>query len=105
MLRSLSLTLRTSQPAAGFKDASGMWQNVYEYDGFEETLHKLWLQLEPLYKEMHAYVRSRLREQYGDKIKADGPIPAHLLGKRAIGVVSVVHRFLKQTPASGGCPY
>ncbi|CAN8014742.1 unnamed protein product, partial [Ixodes persulcatus] len=64
----------------GFKDASGMWQNVYEYDGFEETLHKLWLQLEPLYKEMHAYVRSRLREQYGDKIKADGPIPAHLLG-------------------------
>ncbi|KAM7313591.1 angiotensin-converting enzyme-like [Ixodes scapularis] len=64
----------------GFKDASGMWQHVYEYDGFEETLHKLWLQLEPLYKELHAYVRSRLREQYGDKIKADGPIPAHLLG-------------------------
>ncbi|CAN7938175.1 unnamed protein product [Ixodes hexagonus] len=65
---------------SSFEDASGMWQNVYEYDGFEETLHRLWLQLEPLYKELHAYVRSRLRERYGNKIKEDGPIPGHLLG-------------------------
>lgn len=31
---------------------------------------------------MHAYVRKRLRDKYGDSVvSAKGPIPAHLLGK------------------------
>ncbi|XP_070392997.1 angiotensin-converting enzyme-like [Dermacentor albipictus] len=65
----------------GFKDASGLWQDVYEYDGFERNMAKLWEQLLPLYQELHAYVRSKLRAIYGpDKILEDGPIPAHLLG-------------------------
>ena len=37
-------------------------------------------QLRPLYVSLHTYVRSRLREKYGDAVPADGPIPAHLLG-------------------------
>lgn len=64
----------------GFDDASQMWQETYEYEGFEENVERLWKQLEPLYKELHAYVRSRLMEVYKNKIKKDGPIPAHLLG-------------------------
>ncbi|KAL1430144.1 hypothetical protein MTO96_002403 [Rhipicephalus appendiculatus] len=65
----------------GFKDASGLWQNPYEYDGFEDNIKGLWEQLSPLYQQLHAYVRTRLREIYGtDKIREDGPIPAHLLG-------------------------
>lgn len=64
----------------GFDDASQLWQETYEYEGFEESMARLWKQLEPLYQELHAYVRARLMEVYGDKIKDDGPIPAHLLG-------------------------
>lgn len=65
----------------GFEDASEMWQSAYESDDFENNVRQLWEQLFPLYKQLHAYVRTKLREIYGaDKIAEDGPIPAHLLG-------------------------
>ncbi|XP_077483440.1 angiotensin-converting enzyme-like [Amblyomma americanum] len=65
----------------GFEDASGLWQDAYDYDGFEDNIKQLWQQLSPLYQQLHAYVRTKLREIYGvDRIREDGPIPAHLLG-------------------------
>jgi len=33
-----------------------------------------------LYLSLHAYVRWKLHEKYGDAVPANGPIPAHLLG-------------------------
>ena len=33
-----------------------------------------------MYLSLHAYVRARLREKYGDAVPANGPIPAYLLG-------------------------
>ena len=36
---------------------------------------------QPLYEQLHAYVRQRLHEKYGDVVDPEGPIPAHLLGK------------------------
>ncbi|MEJ7607424.1 MAG: M2 family metallopeptidase [Bryobacteraceae bacterium] len=46
-----------------------------------KELDRLWDQVRPLYLSLHAYVRSKLREQYGDAVvPAKGPIPAHLLG-------------------------
>ena len=36
--------------------------------------------MRPLYVSLHAYVRWKLREKYGDVVPASGPIPAHLLG-------------------------
>uniref|UniRef100_A0A023FUG4 Angiotensin-converting enzyme n=1 Tax=Amblyomma cajennense TaxID=34607 RepID=A0A023FUG4_AMBCJ len=64
-----------------FNDASGMWLDVYEDGCFEEKMKRLWKQLKPLYQQLHAYVRSKLRKVYGrDKIARDGPIPAHILG-------------------------
>ncbi|CAG0925443.1 unnamed protein product, partial [Notodromas monacha] len=37
--------------------------------------------LKPFYQELHAYVRHKLRQFYGEeKISAAGPIPAHVLG-------------------------
>ncbi|XP_029845535.2 angiotensin-converting enzyme-like [Ixodes scapularis] len=65
----------------GFDDASGMWQESYECEDFEESIDQLWEQLQPLYKELHAYVRARLHALHGDKVREDGPIPAHLLGQ------------------------
>jgi peptidyl-dipeptidase A len=66
----------------GFKDNGAMWRSKYDMppDDFSKELDRLWEQVRPLYVSLHAYVRSRLREKYGDIVPASGPIPAHLLG-------------------------
>ncbi len=66
----------------GFKDNGAMWRSKYdmEPDAFARELDRLWEQVRPLYVSLHAYVRSRLREKYGDVVPAGGPIPAYLLG-------------------------
>ncbi len=66
----------------GFADMGAMWRSKYDMppDEFGRELDRLWEQVRPLYVSLHAYVRSRLREKYGDIVPANGPIPAHLLG-------------------------
>jgi peptidyl-dipeptidase A len=66
----------------GFKDNGAMWRSKYDMspDDFAKELDRLWEQVKPLYLSLHAYVRTRLREKYGDVVPASGPIPAHLLG-------------------------
>jgi peptidyl-dipeptidase A len=66
----------------GFKDTGAMWRSKYDMtpEAFAAELDRLWEQVRPLYVSLHAYVRWKLREKYGDAVPADGPIPAHLLG-------------------------
>ena len=66
----------------GFKDNGAMWRAKYDMppDAFSSELDRLWDQVRPLYLSLHAYVRARLREKYGDAVPASGPIPADLLG-------------------------
>ncbi len=66
----------------GFPDTGAMWRSKYDMppDDFARELDRLWSQVRPLYVSLHAYVRSRLREKYGEAVPASGPIPAHLLG-------------------------
>jgi peptidyl-dipeptidase A len=66
----------------GFKDNGAMWRSKYDMppDDFAKELDRLWEQVRPLYLSLHAYVRNRLREKYGDAVPAKGAIPAHLLG-------------------------
>ena len=66
----------------GFADTGAMWRSKYDMppDAFAKELDRLWEQVRPLYLSLHAYVRTKLREQYGDVVPANGPIPAHLLG-------------------------
>jgi len=66
----------------GFKDNGAMWRAKYDMspDAFSSELDRLWDQVRPLYVSLHAYVRARLREKYGDAVPASGPIPADLLG-------------------------
>ena len=66
----------------GFKDNGAMWRSKYDMapDDFSRELDRLWEQVKPLYLSLHAYVRSRLHEKYGDAVPAGGAIPAHLLG-------------------------
>jgi len=66
----------------GFADTGTMWRAKYDMppDDLAKELDRLWNQVRPLYVSLHAYVRNRLREKYGDIVPAAGPIPAHLLG-------------------------
>jgi peptidyl-dipeptidase A len=66
----------------GFKDNGAMWRSKYDMppDDFAKELDRLWEQVKPLYLSLHAYVRSRLHEKYGDAVPATGAIPANLLG-------------------------
>ena len=67
----------------GFANNGAMWRAKYDMppDDFAKELDRLWEQVRPLYLSLHAYIRTKLREQYGSgAVPADGPIPAHLLG-------------------------
>jgi peptidyl-dipeptidase A len=66
----------------GFADMGAMWRSKYDMppDAFAAEMDRLWRQVRPLYLSLHAYVRAKLREKYGDRVPASGPIPADLLG-------------------------
>jgi len=65
----------------GFKDASDMKVVDYESSTFKQEMEDTWQGLKPLYEQLHAYVRNKLSNFYGEKVvKKEGPIPAHILG-------------------------
>ena len=67
----------------GFKDTGVLWRSGYDMtpDQFSAELERAWTQLQPLYDELHAYVRFKLIKKYGAAAeRPDGMIPAHLLG-------------------------
>lgn len=66
----------------GFADTGVMWRSKYDMppDAFAREMDRLWEQVRPLYLQLHAYVRLKLRQKYGDVVPEQGPIPAHLLG-------------------------
>jgi peptidyl-dipeptidase A len=67
----------------GFADTGVLWRAGYDMtpEQFSAELERLWTQVEPLYKELHAYVRGKLIAKYGaDAQRQDGMIPAQLLG-------------------------
>ncbi|MGE5501983.1 MAG: M2 family metallopeptidase [Ignavibacteriales bacterium] len=67
----------------GYKDTGALWRSGYDMDpdAFAADTERLWRQVEPLYKNLHCYVRARLNEKYGDAVQPrTGPIRADLLG-------------------------
>jgi len=67
----------------GFADLGALWRSNYDMppDAFAAEVDRLWQQVRPLYDSLHAYVRARLSQQYGEEVVPPrGPIPAHLLG-------------------------
>jgi peptidyl-dipeptidase A len=66
-----------------YKDTGELWRAGYDMTPaeFSAELNRAWTQLEPLYRELHTYVRHRLIAKYGAAAKGkDGMIPAQLLG-------------------------
>ena len=67
----------------GFSDLAEMWLSNYDMpaDEMEAEVERLWGQVEPLYEQLHCYVRDGLNETYGEDVQATtGPIRADLLG-------------------------
>ena len=67
----------------GFADVGAMWRSGYDMpaNDFAKLTDKLWLEVKPLYDELHTYVRGQLNKKYGDGVQAKtGPIRADLLG-------------------------
>ncbi|GAU87321.1 hypothetical protein RvY_00195-2 [Ramazzottius varieornatus] len=77
--------------ADGYKDNAEAWRAPYvepSYNytdaDFLEDADRLWNQMKPLYQQLHAYIRYKLWELYGNKTvpSLNGPIPAHLLSNQ-----------------------
>jgi peptidyl-dipeptidase A len=67
----------------GYHDTGEFWRAGYDMSPaeFSAEVDRAWKQLEPLYRELHDYVRSRLIAKYGKAAeRPDGLIPAQLLG-------------------------
>ncbi|XP_008530917.1 angiotensin-converting enzyme isoform X4 [Equus przewalskii] len=65
----------------GYVDAGDSWRSMYEMPSLEQDLEQLYQELQPLYLNLHAYVRRALHRHYGPQhVNLEGPIPAHLLG-------------------------
>jgi peptidyl-dipeptidase A len=88
----------------GFVDTGDMWRQKYDMPAAEFTkeLDRLWEQVRPLYVSLHAYVRMKLRQQYGDIVPANGPIPAHLMGNIWAQDWSNLYPILKPANADKG---
>uniref|UniRef100_A0A2K6G9P4 Angiotensin-converting enzyme n=1 Tax=Propithecus coquereli TaxID=379532 RepID=A0A2K6G9P4_PROCO len=65
----------------GYADGGDAWRSMYETPSLEQDLEQLYQELQPLYLNLHAYVRRALHRHYGAQlVNLEGPIPAHLLG-------------------------
>jgi peptidyl-dipeptidase A len=63
----------------------------------------LYEQVRPLYASLHAYVRRKLREQYGASVVPEkGPIPAHLLGNMWAQEWENIYRWWRPPSADPG---
>ncbi|EDW37220.1 GL26134 [Drosophila persimilis] len=76
--------VRLTRKAAHLNDHrsyADYWVQFYEDADFERQLDASFKQLLPFYRQIHGYVRYRLRQHYGeDVVPAEGNIPMHLLG-------------------------
>jgi len=67
----------------GFDNVADMWLSNYDMEpqAMSAEVERLWTQVEPLYEELHCYVRAELNQEYGDDVQpASGTIRADLLG-------------------------
>lgn len=64
-----------------FTNAAELWMFPYETFKFDQEIDQVWESISPLYEELHAYVRRKLRDLYGpEKISGHAPLPSHILG-------------------------
>ena len=68
----------------GNRDYGETWRDFFQEENFEDKISSLYEELQPLYKELHSYVRRKLKQFYKTvQFPSTGHIPAHLLGINA----------------------
>jgi peptidyl-dipeptidase A len=90
----------------GFADTGALWRSQYDMtpEEFQAEIERLWTQVEPLYRELHTYVRRKLIEKYGDAARRpDGVIPGDLLGDMWAQEWGNIYDVV--APPSGPMPY
>jgi len=90
----------------GFADTGALWRSQYDMppEEFSADIERLWTQVEPLYRELHTYVRRKLIEKYGDAARRpDGMIPGDLLGNMWAQEWGNIYDVV--APPSGPMPY
>jgi hypothetical protein len=50
-------------------------------DAFAALTEKIWGEVQPLYRQLHCYVRTKLNEKYGDAVRKDRPDPRRPSGQ------------------------
>ena len=72
-----------------YSDFGAYWREEMfdQTPDFEAMCERLWLEVRPLYLQLHAYVRMMLTKKYGvTVVGTSGTIPAHLLGMSLINL-------------------
>jgi len=64
----------------GYQDAGDYRRKAYEVDNLDEIAEKFLVEMQPMYEELHGYVRYKLSKVYKE-LEGDDLIPAHLLGE------------------------
>ncbi|KAK6034668.1 hypothetical protein COOONC_27822, partial [Cooperia oncophora] len=69
-------------------DGGAMWRSAFDLSGkntpqafdLKDQIEKIYQKIEPLYKQLHSYVRRQIAGIYDNPvgISKNGPIPAHL---------------------------
>ncbi|KAH6929993.1 hypothetical protein HPB50_007933 [Hyalomma asiaticum] len=74
---SLVAMLNSAAISNGYRHYAESWNEGLDV---ERESARLWDQVQPLYLELHAYVRGALLRRYGEELRPYDPIPVHLLG-------------------------
>lgn len=57
--------MNSAANANGYPSAAEWWQSEFEDKNFTQSIDRLWLQVKPLYDDLHTYARYKLIEIYG----------------------------------------
>jgi peptidyl-dipeptidase A len=103
MYKEFSDLLNKAAVINGYDDNGAYWRSWYEMEDFPQMCEDLWLELEPLYKELHAYVRRKLMEKFPmGEFPTEGHIPAHLLGNMWAQSWDALEELVRPAPDSNG---
>lgn len=73
--------VKEAATASNLSSGAEIWLSTYGNSTIEQQLMEIFEKIRPLYAEIHAYVRYKLREEYWSRqlIPENGSIPMHLL--------------------------
>ena len=90
--------LNTGANDHNWGDYGNFQRREYEMgNDFQPMLRKLWVDVRPLYYELHAYTRFKLRQKY-PQVPEKGPLPAHLMGNMWAQDWSEIYDLLRPFP-------